>query len=131
MKVRSSKWYKKLLISLLSISAIALYGNISPVQSQIFIDNEINTDDLIDSSCIGRRNQEEIDSFIITGNDSLPKTPSLSDDSYYPTGLVQTIPIFNVDGDNRHWKKCEPIIEPTGIYKLSNGELVMSRECSR
>jgi hypothetical protein len=150
-KVKSNRWYKNLLFGWFSIGLIALSANISPAKSQIIlidlsinqssttlintddsIDSSlINTDDLIDSSCIGRRNQEETDSFIITGNDSLPTTPSLMNDSSYPTGSVQTIPITNVDGDNRPRKKCEPIIEPTGIYKLSNGELVMNRECSR
>jgi hypothetical protein len=33
--------------------------------------------------------------------------------------------------DNRPWQKGDPIIEPTGGYRLSNGELVMSRECSQ
>ncbi|MEN9520088.1 MAG: hypothetical protein RLZZ381_2676, partial [Cyanobacteriota bacterium] len=31
----------------------------------------------------------------------------------------------------RPWKKGDPIIEPTGVYRLPNGELVMSRECSQ
>jgi filamentous hemagglutinin family protein len=42
MKVKSSKWYKKLVVGLFSISAIALYGNISPVQSQIVPDETLD-----------------------------------------------------------------------------------------
>jgi hypothetical protein len=127
-KVKSNRWYKNLYFTWLLMSLIALGHNISPAQSQIIQFNEtltldeessgvmdlvqfpdqtpINTDDLIDSSCIGRRNQEETGSFIITGDDSLPTTPSLTDDSVYPTGSVQTISSPNFDDSNNPpWKK--------------------------
>ncbi|MEN9520510.1 MAG: hypothetical protein RLZZ381_3098, partial [Cyanobacteriota bacterium] len=42
MRVKSSRWYKKLLTGLFSISAIALLGNISPVQSQIVPDETLD-----------------------------------------------------------------------------------------
>jgi hypothetical protein len=41
-KVKSSRWYKELLVGLLSVGAIALYGNISPVQSQIVPDDTLD-----------------------------------------------------------------------------------------
>ena len=31
----------------------------------------------------------------------------------------------------RPWKIGDPIVEPQGVYQLANGELVMSRECSK
>jgi filamentous hemagglutinin family protein len=89
--------------------------------------NFINTDSLISSSCIARRGRET-GSFTVTGNDSLPMRSGVASDSSYPTGTVQTIPSSNND---RSWKKGDPIIEPTGVYRLPNGELVMSRECSQ
>ncbi|MEN9518334.1 MAG: hypothetical protein RLZZ381_922 [Cyanobacteriota bacterium] len=90
----------------------------------------LNTNDLIASSCIARRDRQT-GSFTIIGNDSLPTT-NQSNDSAYPTGTVQTIPGNDTNfNDHRPWKKGDPIIEPTGVYRLSNGELVMSRECSQ
>jgi filamentous hemagglutinin family protein len=41
-KVKSSRWYQDLLYGLLSISAIALYGNISPAQGQIVPDETLD-----------------------------------------------------------------------------------------
>jgi large exoprotein involved in heme utilization and adhesion len=79
-------------------------------------------------SCIVRCDQQT-GSFTIIGNNSLP-IPSQSDNSAYLTGTVQTISNSNVE-DNRPWRKGDPIIEPTGVYRLPNGELVMSRECSQ
>jgi hypothetical protein len=50
MQVKSNRWYKKLLTGLLSISAIALYGNISPAQSQIVPDETLYEVRLISSN---------------------------------------------------------------------------------
>jgi filamentous hemagglutinin family protein len=112
------------------VSGIITLPDVSFIQNnlttlpQVFL----NTNDLIASSCIARRNQQT-GSFFITGNDSLPKPSEITTNSSYPTGSVQTIPSPNFD-DNRPWQKGDPIIEPTGVYRLPNGELVMSRECS-
>ncbi|MGL5077971.1 MAG: filamentous hemagglutinin N-terminal domain-containing protein, partial [Waterburya sp.] len=111
---------------IITLPDVSFIQNNLATLSQVFL----NTDSLIASSCIARRDQQT-GSFVITGNDSLP-TPSQSDDSAYPTGTVQTIPSPNFDdSDNRPWQKGDPIIEPTGVYRLPNGELVMSRECSQ
>ncbi|MEN9518340.1 MAG: hypothetical protein RLZZ381_928, partial [Cyanobacteriota bacterium] len=119
------------------INATGAFNGIITLPDVSFIQNNLatlpqvflNTNDLIASSCIARRNQQQTGSFTITGNDSLPR-PNLSNDSAYPTGTVQTVPNPSFD-DNRPWKKGDPIIEPTGVYRLPNGELVMSRECSQ
>jgi large exoprotein involved in heme utilization and adhesion len=118
------------------VNATGAFNGIITLPDVSFIQNNLatlpqvflNTNDLIASSCIARRDQKT-GSFTITGNDSLP-TPSQSNDSAYPTGTVQTIPNSNFN-DHRPWKKGDPIIEPTGVYRLPNGELVMSRECSQ
>jgi large exoprotein involved in heme utilization and adhesion len=109
---------------IITIPDVSFIQNNLATLPQVFID----TDSLIASSCIARREQQT-GSFTITGNDSLP-TPSQSNNSAYPTGTVQTFPSRSFD-DNRPWKKGDPIIEPTGVYRLPNGELVMSRECSQ
>jgi filamentous hemagglutinin family protein len=120
------------------VNATGAFNGIITLPDVSFIQNNLatlpqvflNTNDLIASSCIARRDQQT-GSFTITGNDSLP-TPSQSDDEAYSTGTVQTIPSPSFDdSDSRPWKKGDPIIEPTGVYRLPNGELVMSRECSQ
>jgi filamentous hemagglutinin family protein len=120
------------------VNATGAFNGIITLPDVSFIQNNLatlpqvflNTNDLIASSCIARRDRQT-GSFTITGKDSLP-TPSQSNDSAYPTGTVQTIPSQSFDNsNNRPWKKGDPIIEPTGVYRLPNGELVMSRECSQ
>ncbi|KYC35230.1 hypothetical protein WA1_08715 [Scytonema hofmannii PCC 7110] len=46
--------------------------------------------------------------------------------SNYPTGDVRNVTTENT---SHLWKKGDPIIEPQGVYRLSDGKLVMSREC--
>jgi filamentous hemagglutinin family protein len=120
------------------INATGEFNGIITIPDVSFIQNNLtnlpqvflNTNDLIASSCIARRDRQT-GSLTITGNDSLP-TLSQSDDAAYPTGTVQTIPSLSFDDrNNRPWKKGDPIIEPTGVYRLPNGELVMSHECSQ
>jgi hypothetical protein len=109
---------------IINVPDVSFISNNLATLPQVFL----NTNDLITSSCIARRDRQT-GSFIITGNDSLP-TPNQSNDSAYPTGTVQNIPSQSFD-DRRPWQKGDPIIEPTGVYRLPNGELVMSRECSQ
>jgi large exoprotein involved in heme utilization and adhesion len=120
------------------INATGAFNGIITIPDVSFIQNNLatlpqvflNTNDLIASSCIVRRDRQT-GSFTITGNDSFP-TPSQSNDAAYPTGTVQIVPNSNFDDrNNRPWQKGDPIIEPTGVYRLPNGELVMSRECSQ
>jgi filamentous hemagglutinin family protein len=123
--------------SQVDINASGAFNGIITLPDVSFIQNNLatlpqvflNTNDLIASSCIARRDRQT-GSFTITGNDSLPIQPSMSNDAAYPTGSVQTVPSRNYgDRNNRPWQKGDPIIEPTGVYRLPNGELVMSREC--
>jgi large exoprotein involved in heme utilization and adhesion len=125
--------------NLVDVNATGAFNGIITLPDVSFIQNNLatlpqvflNTNDLIASSCIARRDRQT-GSFIITGNDSLPTQPSMSNNAVYPTGTVQTVPSTNFDDeDNRPWRKGDPIIEPTGVYRLSNGDLVMSRECSQ
>ncbi len=85
--------------------------------------NLIDTNALISNSCIARNSKQE-GIFIITGSGGLPNRPGDASVSSYPTGTVQ-----GVIPDTSSWKKGDPIIEPTGVYRLGNGQLVMSREC--
>ncbi|WP_347566225.1 hypothetical protein [Scytonema sp. UIC 10036] len=86
--------------------------------------NPIDTNTLIANSCIARTRRQE-GSFTITGSGGLPYRPGDASISLYSTGDVRGI----LPSTSTSWKKGDPIVEPTGVYRLSNGQLVMSREC--
>jgi len=86
----------------------------------------IDTDAIIANSCIVRGNQQQKNSFYITGSGALPPNrPGNGFTSNYTTGEVR-----GVATKPRPWKKGDPIIEPQGLYRLNNGQLLLSRECS-
>ncbi len=86
----------------------------------------IDTDAIIANSCIARGNKRQENSFKNTGGGALPSNrPGNVLVSEYITGEVR-----NIDSKNRVWKKGDRIVEPQGLYRLKNGELLLSRECS-
>ncbi len=87
--------------------------------------NPIDTQALIANSCIARSDKVE-GTFTITGSGGLPYRPGDASISSYPTGDVRNVQTENT---SRPWQKGDPIVEPTGVYQLPNGQLVMSREC--
>ncbi|MBD2677115.1 MULTISPECIES: filamentous hemagglutinin N-terminal domain-containing protein [Nostoc] len=112
----------------------AISGNIIGVPDITFIqnsltelqDNPIDTNRLIANSCIARSSKQK-GTFLITGVGGLPTRPNNAAASNYSTGDVENI--SNNNSTNRQWKKGDRIIEPQGVYRLANGNLVMSREC--
>jgi filamentous hemagglutinin family protein len=95
-------------------------------------DDRIDTDSLLASSCIVRRNQPTRGSFFITGTGGLPQRPGDTQMSSYPTVDIETLPTDSTPTNtnpNRPWQKGDPIVEPQGVYRLPNGKLVLSREC--
>ncbi len=106
----------------------AISGNIIGVPDITFIQNSltelqsnpIDTNALIANSCIARSPKQE-GTFVITGTGGLPIRPGNASASTYPTGDVQNV--------SHQWKKGDFIVEPQGVYRLANGDLVMSREC--
>ncbi|WP_445636221.1 Filamentous hemagglutinin FhaB/tRNA nuclease CdiA-like TPS domain-containing protein [Nostoc sp. DSM 114161] len=111
----------------------AISGNIIGVPDITFIqnsltelqDNPIDTNALIANSCIARNPKQE-GTFLITGAGGLPARPGNALASTYATGDVQNI---SNNSTTHQWKKADSIIEPQGIYRLANGDLIMSREC--
>ncbi|WP_414567352.1 filamentous hemagglutinin N-terminal domain-containing protein [Nostoc sp. CCY 9925] len=111
----------------------AISGNIIGVPDITFLqnsltelqDNPINTNALIANSCIARSPKQE-GTFFITGVGGLPTRPGNASASGYPTGDIQNV---SNNSATHHWKKGDSIIEPEGIYRLANGELIMSRKC--
>ncbi|AFY55546.1 filamentous hemagglutinin family N-terminal domain protein [Rivularia sp. PCC 7116] len=86
----------------------------------------IDTDAIIANSCIARGNKRQENSLRITGSGGLRSDRAGNIFvSKYATGKVRT-----VESKNQSWKKGDPIVEPSGLYRLKNGELLLSRECS-
>ncbi|WP_414624057.1 filamentous hemagglutinin N-terminal domain-containing protein [Calothrix sp. CCY 0018] len=86
----------------------------------------IDTDAIIANSCIARGSKRQENSFKITGSGALPSNrPGNVLVSEYVTGEVR-----NIDSKNQVWKKGDRIVEPQGLYRLKNGELLLSRECT-
>ncbi|MHC5932903.1 beta strand repeat-containing protein [Nostoc sp.] len=85
----------------------------------------IDTNTLIANSCISRGTKREENSFTITGSGALTTNRPGVLVSTYTTGEVR-----GVETTSRPWKKGDPIIEPQGLYRLNNGQLLLSRECS-
>ncbi len=85
----------------------------------------IDTNALIANSCIARTGRQE-STFTITGAGGLPNSPGDVSVSAYPTGDVRNVQTENT---SRPWQKGDPIVEPSGVYQLSSGQLILSREC--
>jgi large exoprotein involved in heme utilization and adhesion len=95
-------------------------------------ENQIDTDSLLASSCIVRRNQPNLGSFTITGTDGFPQRPGDAQMSTFPTVDIEILPKDSTPtntNQNRRWQKGDPIVEPQGVYRLPNGKIVLSREC--
>lgn len=86
----------------------------------------IDTNALIANSCISRGTKRQENSFTITGSGALTTNrPTEGLVSTYTTGEVR-----GIETTSPSWKKGDRIIEPQGLYRLNNGQLLLSRECS-
>ena len=93
--------------------------------------NRINSETLVASSCVVRGNERN-GTFFITGSGGLPYRPGDAVPSAYPTGDVQPVAgDTSTTKPTRRWKIGDPLIEPTGVYRLANGQRILSRECGR
>jgi filamentous hemagglutinin family protein len=93
--------------------------------------NVVDTNTLVANSCIARSSDRQQGNFIITGSGGLPTRPGDITASSYPTGSVRSIGSDRTTDANRPWQIGDPIIEPQGAYRLPNGQLILSRECSQ
>jgi large exoprotein involved in heme utilization and adhesion len=111
-----------------AVSGVVTVPDVSFIQNSLadLPDNAINTENLIANSCVVRDRKQE-GKFIITGKGGLPENPADASVSSYPTGEVRGVKErsnnSNQSNDN------DAIVEPQGVYRLTNGQLVLSREC--
>ena len=89
-------------------------------------ENLIDIENLIANSCVVP-NRQKAGTFVITGSGGLPTRPGDASMSSYSTGTVRAIP--DKSASSQSWQPGNPIIEPQSVYRLSNGKLVLSREC--
>ncbi|NEP54740.1 MAG: S-layer family protein, partial [Moorea sp. SIO3C2] len=88
-------------------------------------DDLIDSDVLVADSCVARYQDTE-STFTIVGS-SLPEGPAVSTGESYSVGTVQAVG----DGaEGSDWELGDEIQEPTGVYALADGRLVMGQECS-
>ncbi len=91
--------------------------------------NAINTEDNLTSSCV--KSTQSGSSFIITGSGGLKHQPQNAANAYFSTGAIQTFDSSKITtpNENKQWKIGDPIVEPTGVYRLPSGQLIISHQC--
>jgi large exoprotein involved in heme utilization and adhesion len=115
-------------------------GNVE-VPSPTFLQNSLvelpqaslNTEILLANSCIQRRPRQRdrtVNRFIVTGSDGLPSHPGNASLTTFPTGTIRRLDTSTTSDMAPSWQLGDAIIEPQGVYQLSDGRLVLSRECS-
>ncbi|MEB3218321.1 MAG: filamentous hemagglutinin N-terminal domain-containing protein [Nostocales cyanobacterium 94392] len=92
--------------------------------------NPIDSEALIASSCVVR-SKERNGTFFITGAQGFPYRPGDAVPSVYSTVEVQSVPNNTSATPRRRWKIGDPIVEPSGVYRLENGRRILSRECMK
>lgn len=106
-------------------SGVIILPDLSFIQNSLtdLPENLIDPERLLTRNCVVPSREEG--KFIITGSGGLPERPGINSISPYPTREVQTTD----DDSSRRWQLGDPIVEPQGMYHLTDGKLVLSREC--
>ncbi|MEO0536700.1 MAG: filamentous hemagglutinin N-terminal domain-containing protein [Cyanobacteria bacterium P01_A01_bin.123] len=111
-----------------AVNGVIDIPDVSLIQNNLseLADTLVDPNTLTAGSCIARTDQSD-GYFITTGTDGLPLRPNDAAASQFPAVAVQPIP----STDNPLvWQPDAPIIEPTGVYQLEDGRIVLSRGCS-
>lgn len=89
----------------------------------------VDAEDTIANSCVVRQG-ESGGTLLVTGSGSLSASPGDASISNYATGSVRSIPDEQaINSAKSNWQPGDPVVEPERAYRLSNGKLVLSREC--
>jgi large exoprotein involved in heme utilization and adhesion len=92
-------------------------------------DETINTEEVVSNSCVVP-SQQQGGTFIVYGRGGLVVSPNDAAVSAYATGDVRNLPQKQAVFSRENWQPGKPIVEPEGMYRLSNGQLVLSRQCN-
>ncbi len=93
--------------------------------------NLLNTDVIIANSCVVRSNKQN-GTFVIMGKAGFPYSPGEAVPSDYSIFEVRALPDDTSPTQSRSRRTIgDSIVEATGIYRLENGEQVLSRECEK
>ncbi|PIG92229.1 filamentous hemagglutinin N-terminal domain-containing protein [Gloeocapsopsis sp. IPPAS B-1203] len=113
-----------------AVSGVVTIPDVSFLQNSLteLPENTIDTNALVANSCIARSDRSG--TFTITGTGNLPNRPGDAAVSSYPTGDVRGVESDRTS-THRPWKIGDPIIEPQAAYRLTNGQIVLSRECGK
>uniref|UniRef100_A0A8T6QXT3 Filamentous hemagglutinin N-terminal domain-containing protein n=1 Tax=Lyngbya confervoides BDU141951 TaxID=1574623 RepID=A0A8T6QXT3_9CYAN len=106
-------------VNIATADTTAIENNLSELP-----DLPLSTDLLVAGSCLVADGTAD-GSFIVTGADGLPTNPSTGAIATFPTNTVRNIE----EPEPAAWQPGDPIQEPSGVYQLSNGRLVLSHEC--
>jgi filamentous hemagglutinin family protein len=119
-------------------SAIGISGNVT-IPDFSFLQNNltqlpqtlVDPSTLLANSCIVRSRQGG--GFLITGSGGLAERPGDASVAEFPAGEVRSTRRVDSQAasDSREVGKADRIVEPQSVYRLANGQLVLSRDCSR
>jgi filamentous hemagglutinin family protein len=123
-----------------TVFGIITLPDVSFIQSSLtqLAQTAIDTNQLLATSCIVRRNQPNPSSFYITGPGGLPDRPGTPSSPSFPTGEIRNVATEansssatagSQSAAPRPWQIGDPIQEPDDVYQLPNGELVLSHTC--
>ncbi|WP_353672551.1 filamentous hemagglutinin N-terminal domain-containing protein [Synechocystis sp. LKSZ1] len=110
-----------------SVFGVITIPDLTFIQNSLaqFPDSLIDPDQLIANSCVVP-DQNKQGNFIITGPGGLPPRPGDPSISPYPTGTVQPLPTLSQEQSQSF---SPPLVEAQGVYRTSDGRLLLSREC--
>ncbi len=91
-------------------------------------DAVVSPDALLAGSCIVQSGNTQ-GSFVVTGGDDLPTRPGNPALSAFPTDTARTIDSPSAETSTEGWQPGDPIVEPTDVFELADGRLVLSQIC--
>jgi large exoprotein involved in heme utilization and adhesion len=111
-----------------AISGIITLPDVSFIENSLteLPETVVDTEQLIAGSCIART--EQGGSFIVSGSGGLPDRPGDAFLPPYATGDIRALPDSEIDGATS--EEAEDIVEPQGVFQLSDGRIVISRICN-
>ena len=92
-------------------------------------EDTLDADEIVANSCVVRSDRAG-GTFIVTGSGGLPSRPGDAAIVDYSTGDVRAISDEKPKTTSDNWQPGDPIVEPDKAYRLSNGKLVLSRQCN-